>query len=152
MTFPTQTAKNAAGEVVTLNTLPTSGRKARADALGVTFSPEDDVATETTNAAVLAAISALRADLTATPVALGYRQITTLTAATGLGTIPTGAKSVLIAVSGAPIRYRDDGTDPTAAFGQPFAIGDSFTYESTLSAFRVIQQSPGAVLDVTFYG
>ena len=57
-----------------------------------------------------------------------------------------------IAVSGAGARYRDDGTDPTATVGQPLSDGDTFEYDGTLSAFKIIQTGPTAVLDVTFYG
>ena len=112
-----------------------------------------------TGAATDAKVEAVRAllagILTVRPagsIPLGYRPITGLTAAVGLGTIPTGAKYALIAVSGAGARYRDDGTDPTATVGQPISDGDTFEYDGTLSAFKIIQTAPTAVLDVTFYG
>ncbi len=49
-------------------------------------------------------------------VPLGYQQITgaPMTAGTGL-TVPAGATMALISVSGATMRWRDDGTAPTAS-------------------------------------
>lgn len=85
-------------------------------------------------------------------VPLGYRKVTSLDAAKGLGTIPAGARYALIAVSGAGIRWRDDGTDPTSANGMPAAADSSLIYDGPLASFRAIQTAASAVLDVAFYG
>jgi hypothetical protein len=80
----------------------------------------------------------------------GYQQITSLSASVGL-TPPNGATVALIAVSVAPIRYRDDGIAPTATVGMPIGIGQTFQYMSDLDDIRFIQQSAGGVLDILYY-
>lgn len=45
MGFPTATGKNAAGEPITLNLLPTSGQKPKADSLGVVLASDQDALT-----------------------------------------------------------------------------------------------------------
>lgn len=84
----------------------------------------------------------------ATP--LGYQQITSLSSAATL-TIPIGATIALIAVEGGAIRYRDDGTAPTATVGMPIAAGQEFQYTGNLAALQFIQQSATATLDVLYY-
>jgi hypothetical protein len=81
---------------------------------------------------------------------LGYQQIAVLTAAVGL-TVPTGTTFATIRVSGAPVRYRDDGVAPTAALGYPLLVGDVLTYHVSLGTVRFIQQSATAVLDILYY-
>lgn len=152
MPFPTTTGKNAAGDPVSLNLLPTAGQKSKAESLSVTLASDQGAASETTLDALREQIAALRAELTAVPIPLLYRQIDNVSGVTTLGTIPAGAKSALISVSGAAIRYRDDGVNPTAGLGVPVVMGDTIVYASTLSAFKCIQQTTGAVLDVAFYG
>jgi len=91
---------------------------------------------------------------------LGYCQITTLTSATTLvtascatGAVPTLNSKVIaqICVETASVRYRDDGTAPTAAIGIPAAAGTCFQYTGPLNAIQFIQQASGAILDVGFY-
>ena len=56
--------------------------------------------------------------------ALGYQQITSLSASTAL-TVPTGSTFVLIVPETQAVRWRPDGstTAPTATVGQPLAVG-----------------------------
>lgn len=86
----------------------------------------------------------------------GYQQITTLTASTAL-TIPTTicaaglpTLAVIIAETQA-VRYRDDGTAPTAAVGQPLAVGVELRYEGALSKIRFIEQTSAAKLNISYY-
>lgn len=88
--------------------------------------------------------------LKATTVCLGYQQITSLSAATAL-TVPTGATAALIVASTQNIRWRDDGTNPTASVGMPVLVDTYFTYDGDLSRIRFIEQSSGAVLNVSYY-
>lgn len=81
---------------------------------------------------------------------LGYQQITSLSTSTAL-TVPAGATMALISVEGAAIRYRDDGTAPTASIGMPIAVGQAFQYTGTLSLIRFIQQSSSATINVLYY-
>lgn len=84
-------------------------------------------------------------------IPLGYQQITLLSTSTAL-TVPTGATQVLVKVSGAVVRYRDDGTAPTASVGFPVDPGSVISYRvSPLSAVRFIQAAPTATLDILYY-
>ena len=71
-----------------------------------------------------------------------------LTAVTSL-TVPLGALSAQICVEGAPARYIDDGSTPSATIGIPVAAGQCFAYGGPLAAMRFI--GSGATLDVSFY-
>ena len=91
-------------------------------------------------------------------VPLGYCQLTSPGAASKLSAcnsgagIPAGANLAVIRTEGQAIRYRDDGTAPTAAIGQPILVADPpFVYQGTLSAFQLIQEGSNATVDVTFY-
>lgn len=81
---------------------------------------------------------------------LGYQQIVGLVAATAL-TVPAGATIAYVSVSGAAVRWRDDGTAPTASVGMPVGIGAQLSYSGSLSAVQFIQQSATATLDVAYY-
>lgn len=84
---------------------------------------------------------------------LGYAQVTDLAAAVGLGTIPAGARVAILHAEGANIRWRDDGTDPTAAIGMWLTTtGDGFTYTGDLSAIKLIEEQATAKLNISFYG
>lgn len=88
-------------------------------------------------------------------VPLGYCQLTSIDTAAKLsacaGGIPAGATSALIVAEAQAIRWRDDGTNPTASVGMTAAVGAPFYYSGTLSAFAVISATSGAKLDVSFY-
>lgn len=114
--------------------------------------------------AALIFLAALPALAQAPPVAifsgkvkpLGYCQITNLVASTQLsactGGIPTGATTADIIVEAQAIRYRTDGGTPTAAIGQPLAIGTEKIFVLTdLTALRIIAQTVGAIVNVEFF-
>jgi len=81
---------------------------------------------------------------------LGYQQITALTASTAL-TVPRGAQGAIITAETQGVRWRDDGTAPTAAVGMPLASGASFEYGGDLSKIRFIEQAASAKLNVAFF-
>lgn len=81
---------------------------------------------------------------------LGYQQITSLSASTAL-TVPTGATMALIVADTQGVRWRDDGTAPTASVGMPLAVGVSLSYDGDLKAIRFIQQAASATLNVSYY-
>ena len=85
---------------------------------------------------------------TTTP--LGYQQITSLANPTGLA-VPAGATTAVLEVSGQAVRYRDDGTAPTATVGMPVPAGQQISYSGNLAAIQFIQQAASATLDVLFY-
>lgn len=84
-----------------------------------------------------------------TPV--GYQQITSLSAAATL-TVPTGARCALIVPEAAAVRFRLDGTAPTATVGTPLAIGQPVTLNgpAALAAAQFIQQAAGGIINVSF--
>jgi hypothetical protein len=93
---------------------------------------------------------------------LGYCQLTSVASATALSACTGGIPNVpgslrpanvaVIRTETQPIRYRDDGTAPTAAIGQPVLVADQpLVYVGTLSKVQVIQQSASATVDVLFY-
>ena len=70
--------------------------------------------------------------------------------ATGL-TAPGGATIAQICVENANVRYRDDGTAPTASSGMPVTAGSCFAYSGPLSVVQFIAQAGSPILDVSFY-
>jgi hypothetical protein len=83
-------------------------------------------------------------------VVLGYQQITALSAATALAP-PAGATTAVITAETQAVRYRDDGTNPTATVGMPIAVGQPFTYTGNLAAIKFIEQTASAKLNVSYY-
>lgn len=72
------------------------------------------------------------------------------TPAVGL-TPPAGANLAIIEVNTANVRWRDDGTDPTAAIGMQIVAGTSFTYVGDLTAIKFFEEAGTANLNVAYY-
>lgn len=85
-----------------------------------------------------------------TTVCLGYQQITSLSASTGL-TVPEGATRAVITPEAQSVRWRDDGTAPTASIGMPLPVLVSLSYDGDLKRIRFIQQAASATLNVSYY-
>lgn len=84
--------------------------------------------------------------------ALGYQQITSLSAAVGL-TIPDGTVLALITCETQAVRWRDDGTDPTASIGYPLATATELQYAAAqLPELKFIEQAASATLNICYYG
>jgi hypothetical protein len=83
--------------------------------------------------------------------AKGYQQITSLSSAAAL-TVPTGATVALIQAESQSIRWRDDGTNPTTTVGMVLAAGETVFFTGSLSAFRAIEVSASAKLNISYYG
>lgn len=84
----------------------------------------------------------------------GYQQITVAGTAIGLSNpARLGANAALLQVETAQIRWRDDGTDPTATVGNLMSPGDPpFPYSGNLSALKFIRvSSTSATLNVSAY-
>jgi hypothetical protein len=88
--------------------------------------------------------------LKSTTVCLGYQQITSLSASTAL-TVPAGATMALIVPETQAVRWRDDGTAPTASVGMPVAVGSFLNYDGDLKNIRFIQQTASATINVSYY-
>ena len=89
---------------------------------------------------------------------LGYQQISTLTSAVSL-TVPSvdvaGNKQqptrAFIVAEGNSVRWRDDGTAPTASVGMLLLINNVLSYDGDLSKIQFIQTGAGAKLNVSYY-
>jgi hypothetical protein len=97
-------------------------------------------------------------NIKAVTTCFGYQQIAVLNASTGL-TVPTvtpeglNGKPVfaLIVAEGAAVRWRDDGTAPTASVGMPLAVGVPLQYDGDLTKIRFIEQAASAKLNISYY-
>lgn len=80
---------------------------------------------------------------------------TQLAIAQNLPSIPAAATVAEICVENAGIRYRDDGTPPTASVGVPVIAAASapvcFQYAGSLSAIQFIMISGSPSIDVAYY-
>lgn len=83
-------------------------------------------------------------------IPLGYQQITSLSSSTGL-TVPQDAKRALIQAESQQVRWRDDGTAPTASVGMTLDAGSTLAYTGNLAAIRLIEVSASAKLNVSYY-
>lgn len=84
-------------------------------------------------------------------IACGYSQVTSLSSATGL-TVPDNATWALIQCQDQPVRWRDDGTNPTASVGMYLSPLETLTYDGTkLSAIKFIEVTASAKLNISFY-
>jgi hypothetical protein len=89
---------------------------------------------------------------------INFQQITVTGAAATLASylsgavIPTGATHALVraeSANTAAVRWRDDGTNPTASVGFELAAGD-WTEWINLSGMRLIMVSGSQILDMSF--
>lgn len=87
------------------------------------------------------------------PQPRGYEQLTGLNVVKQL-TVPKGANWAMIRCTGAGIRWRDDGTNPTASVGYPLEPGEELIYDAVtgLPGLRFIQQEPTAEISISYYG
>ena len=97
-------------------------------------------------------------NLKAITTRLGYQQITSLSAATGL-TVPSKdvqglackPSIAMITPETQAVRWRDDDTDPTASVGMPLAAGTTLQYDGDLTKIKFIEQVAGAKLNISYY-
>lgn len=70
-------------------------------------------------------------------------------------TVPTTAPQLPMLAIITPVtqavRYRDDGTNPTASVGQYLAVNVPFYYDGDLKAIRLISATAGAELNISYY-
>ena len=85
--------------------------------------------------------------------ALGYTQVTNVSAATGVGTIPAGTEVVMLQCETQNVRFRDDGTSPTASVGMLLVTNTIYTFTaSNVAAMKFIETTASAKLNILFYG
>lgn len=83
-------------------------------------------------------------------IALGYQQLTSLSTATALTPV-SGAREAFIVCTGQTVYWRDDGTSPTATVGTPLPINTPFPYIGSLARLKLIEVTPSAVCNVSYY-
>lgn len=84
--------------------------------------------------------------------ALGYQQITSLSSSTAL-TVPAGTQMALVQAESQNVRWRDDGTDPTATIGMLLMAGSTLEYDAAqLSVVEFIEAAASAKLNISYYG
>lgn len=84
------------------------------------------------------------------PVLSSTEQITGLSAVKGL-TVPAGTRLVVLEAETQAVRWRDDGTDPSATVGMPLLAGVPKTYTGDFSAIKFKEQVASAKLNVSYY-
>ncbi len=101
----------------------------------------------------------MTANVKAITCCLGYQQLATLSSAVGL-TVPardplTGmdmkANFALIVAETQDVRWRDDGTDPTASVGMLLKAGVIFQYDGDLKKIKFIETTGSAKVNVSYY-
>ncbi len=84
---------------------------------------------------------------------LGFQQITSLSSAVGL-TIPTEPfvpTRAFIVAEGNDVRWRDDGTNPTASVGMILIRNNVLSYDGDLKKIKFIESAAGAKLNISYY-
>ena len=81
---------------------------------------------------------------------LGYQQITDVSSAVGL-TVPTGANFAIIQAEAQTVRWRDDGTDPTATVGMQIIADQDIFYSGNLDKIKFFEAAASAILNVAYY-
>lgn len=89
-------------------------------------------------------------------IPLGYSRLTNLDTAKDLsqgdlGVIPAVAQIAIIQSEEQAVRWRDDGTAPTATVGLLLAAGAWIVYYGDLKRIQFIEQAAGAIVHVSFY-
>lgn len=85
---------------------------------------------------------------------LGFEQVTSLSSAAGLASIPGNANFALIEcdhTAGRYVRWRDDGTNPTTTVGNSLAPGQTLEYDGDFSVLKFIEESASAKINVSYY-
>lgn len=85
--------------------------------------------------------------------ALGYQQLTIDATTSQALTIPAGTTLILISPETQAARYRDDGTNPTAALGYPIPVGAELRYTGqNKAAIKIIGQVASTIVNAMYYG
>lgn len=84
--------------------------------------------------------------------ALGYRQVTVTSGAFPLPTPPAGTRRAIIQAEAQALRWRDDGTDPTATVGMTIPAGGELRYDgASMTAIKLIAATAGAIANIAYY-
>jgi hypothetical protein len=81
-----------------------------------------------------------------------YQQMTVTTVVRPRRSPPAQATYAIIIPETNGIRWRDDGTNPTAAIGMPVAAGATLVYDGDLSAIKIVSQTGTSTVNVSYFG
>lgn len=81
---------------------------------------------------------------------IGYQQMSSLSTATA-PTAPKGSQGCTMIAETQSVRWRDDGTSPTAAIGMLLPTNTIFTYFGDPSKLKFIETSASAKLNLSFF-
>ncbi len=83
---------------------------------------------------------------------VGYESLTVSSTAVSPASIPATAIRAIITVEDDNVRFRTDGTAPTASVGHRLLVNDALVLESAadIAAFQVIRETTDAVLRITY--
>lgn len=80
----------------------------------------------------------------------GYQQVSVASSPSSL-TVPSGTSSAVVSVSGNPVRFMMDGTNPSTSTGMPINVGDTVPIVGNLGNLRFVSEVGTAVLDVQYF-
>ena len=81
-----------------------------------------------------------------------YVRITALSTAVPLPSTPANVKYAVVQCEGNDVRWRADGTNPTATDGMWMPAGTERIFDSgAIAALRFIQAGPASVLNVNYF-
>ena len=80
-----------------------------------------------------------------------YEQITDVSSAVGLTVPNLRTNYCIIDVRDQDVRWRSDGTDPTASVGGYLEAGSQYEHAGNLDDLRFIEVVAGAELNITYY-
>lgn len=84
-------------------------------------------------------------------IPLGFQQISSLAAAQHI-TPPKDARVALIQAVTQNVRWRDDGTVPTASIGMQAVAGEApFLYTGDLAKIQFIEETASAEVNISYY-
>jgi hypothetical protein len=88
-------------------------------------------------------------------IPLGFQQITSLSSASGL-TVPTNAlgqyaNRAIVHTETQAVRWRDDGTSPTAGIGMRLTVGSELEYDGDLAKIKFIEETASAKINISYY-
>lgn len=89
-------------------------------------------------------------------VSLGFSNFVTLGAPKGLhqgslGAIPDGAQFAMVSIENQSVRWRADGTDPTASVGHLVTASTYLWLTTWLKSINFIEVTSGAKMTVEFF-
>jgi hypothetical protein len=122
-------------------------------AVGVTGDAAHVIMTDSSGTALGTAAAGLPVvDANLVPVAVKQTTSLSYTVAANLpdvtNQVAAGATVAVIQALEYPLRWSDDGVNPTVTFGMQLAAGDQFWYTGDLADFKMISQATGELAEV----